>query len=94
MGDPNEPPPNDRPPSPSPMPPLALPPILVELPNIETRSSRGLLDVPDSRLAAAGVDDRTSVAASPDGWPSVDGASSKSKRFSACWPATTVCSAF
>jgi hypothetical protein len=42
-------------------------PIDALLPNIETRSSRGLEEVPDSRLAAAGVCARTSVAARPDG---------------------------
>jgi hypothetical protein len=47
-------------------------------PNMETRSSRGLLDVPASRLAAAGVFDNISVAANPEGCPSAEGASSKS----------------
>ena len=37
------------------------------LPKMETRSSSGLLDVPASRFAAAGVDARTVVAARPDG---------------------------
>ena len=47
-------------------------------PKIDTRSSRGLLDVPARRLAAAGVCDSTSVAARPLGCPSRAGASSKS----------------
>jgi hypothetical protein len=45
-------------------------------PKIDTRSSRGLLDVPARRLAAAGVCDSTSVAARPLGCPSRAGASS------------------
>jgi len=36
-------------------------------PKIETRSSKGLLDVPARRFAAAGVCDNTCVAAKPDG---------------------------
>ena len=69
-----------------------LPPTPI-LPKIDTRSSNGLVEVPASKFAAAGVDVRV-VAARPDGWPSSAGASSKSSRFSACWPATSVCSAF
>ena len=38
-------------------------------PKIDTRSSSGLLDVPASRFAAAGVSVSV-VAAKPDGWPS------------------------
>ena len=53
-------------------------------PNIETRSSNGLLDVPDSRFAAAGVAARAAVAAMPDGCCSSDVGSSKLSRFSAC----------
>jgi hypothetical protein len=49
-------------------------------PNIDTRSSSGLLDIPDMRLAAAGVCVSTSVAARPDGCPSIDGSSPKSLR--------------
>jgi hypothetical protein len=62
-------------------------------PKIETRSSRGLVDVPEIMLAAAGREN-ISVAAKPDGCPFVAGSSSKSRRFSACWPAATVCRAF
>jgi len=80
--------PNDRPPRPpSPIPLSTPPPLIPEPPippNIDTRSSSGLLDVPARRLAAAGVEDKTSVAPSSEGCPSGDGASSKSKRFSAC----------
>jgi len=47
-------------------------------PKMDTKSSRGLLDVPASRFAAAGVFARTSVAAKPDGWPSNPVESSKS----------------
>ena len=60
------------------------------LPKMETRSSSGLLDVPASRFAAAGVEARTVVAASPDGCCSPATSSSKSSRFSACCPAATV----
>ena len=52
-------------------------------PNIDTRSSKGFVEVPASKFAAAGVDVSV-VAASPDGWLSSAGASSKSRRFSAC----------
>jgi hypothetical protein len=82
------PPPNDSPPI-DPIPPPAPPP-----PNMDTKSSNGLLELPARRLAAAGVDDNTCVAARPESWSSVAGASSKSSRFSACWPAATVWSAF
>lgn len=64
--------PNDRPPSSSPPIPMPPPPPPT-FPNIETRSSNGLLEVPESKLAAAGVVERTCVAASPDGCPSVAG---------------------
>ena len=40
------------------------------LPKMETRSSSGLLDVPASRFAAAGVCEKMVVAARPEGWPS------------------------
>lgn len=51
-------------------------------PNIETRSSKGLLDV--STFWTPGVF-ATTAAASPVGaLPSIAGASSKSRRFSAC----------
>jgi hypothetical protein len=65
-------------------------------PKIDTRSSRGLLEVPDSKLAAAVCEagGSTVVAASPEGAPSSAGVSSKSRRFSDCWPAATVCNAF
>lgn len=90
IADPKPPPPNDKPPREF----CAVPPAGAPPPKIETRSSNGLLDVPERRLAAAGVDDKTSVAARPEGWPFIAGASSKSSRFSACCPATTVCNAF
>lgn len=61
-------------------------------PNIDTKSSRGLLDVPANR--AAGALSCTCVAAKPNGWPALSETSSKSRRFSACCPATTVCRAF
>lgn len=54
------------------------------LPNIDTRSSSGLLDVPERRFAAAGVDASTAVAAIPEGCCSSDVGSSKLSRFSAC----------
>jgi hypothetical protein len=60
------------------------------LPNIETRSSRGLLDVPDNKFAAAGVAARAAVAAIPDGCCSSEVGSSKLSKFSACCPMTTV----
>lgn len=63
-------------------------------PKMDTRSSSGLLDVPASRFAAAGVDASTVVAARPDGWPPSGASSEKSSRFSACCPAATVCRAF
>jgi hypothetical protein len=47
-------------------------------PNIDTRSSSGLVDVPARRLAAAGVRERASVAARPEGTPFSAGTSSKS----------------
>lgn len=50
------------------------------VPNIETNSSRGFIEVPERRLAAAGIWDRTCVAASPDGCPSIFVESSKSLR--------------
>jgi hypothetical protein len=62
-------------------------------PKIETRSSSGFVEVPEIKLAAAGLE-KISVAAKPDGRPSVAGSSSKSSRFSACRPAATVCNAF
>ena len=69
-------------------------PSKLALPNIETRSSSGLLDVPASKFAAAGVDANTVVAARPDGfcWPAsgLSSTSSKSSRFSARLPAATV----
>jgi hypothetical protein len=49
-------------------------------PKIDTRSSSGLLDMPDIKLAAAGVRVSTSVAASPDGCPSTARSSPKSLR--------------
>ena len=58
------------------------------LPNIETRSSSGFVDVPDRIFFAAGSCS-TCVATSPVG-PSCAGSSSKSGRFSAAWPAATV----
>lgn len=70
---------------------------MLALPKIDTRSSRGLLDVPASNFAAAGVDAKTVVAASPDGCCKLASGlsiSSKSRRFSACRPAATVSSAF
>lgn len=60
------------------------------LPKIDTRSSSGFAEVPDRKFAAAGVDGRICVAASPEGCPSCALLSPKSSRFSACWPATTV----
>lgn len=87
--------------APKPNPPSGLPfagaagvALRLALPKMETRSSSGLLDVPESRLAAAGVEVSTVVAARPEGWPSLVGSSEKSSKFSACWPAATVCSAF
>lgn len=74
---------------PPPPTPLALIP-----PNIETRSSSGFVEVPDSKLAAAVDEGKICVAARPEGCPSWVGPSSKSSRFSACWPATTVWRAF
>lgn len=56
-------------------------------PKIETRSSRGLLECPERRLAAAGVfATENDVAARPEGCvaPSGDVGSSKLRRFSAC----------
>jgi hypothetical protein len=72
---------------PSPIPPkpkLAIPNVvcgvgagLAGAPNIDTRSSSGLVDVPARRLAAAGVRESASVAARPEG-PFSAGTSSKS----------------
>jgi hypothetical protein len=62
-----------------------------ELPNIDTRSSSGLADVPDRMFFAAGCCS-TCVAASPVG-SSDAGSSSKSSRFSDACPAATVWSA-
>ena len=56
------------------------------LPKIDTRSSSGLLECPESRLAAAGVlATAKDVAARPEGCDSSgDAGSSKLRRFSAC----------
>ena len=63
------------PPPPKPNPAGAPPPV----PKIDTRSSSGFVDVPESKLAAAGVWEKTSVAARPEGCcPSIAGVSSKS----------------
>ena len=50
------------------------------LPKINTKSSKGLVDVPANKPAAAGVCAKTCVAANPDGCPSVPVESSKSLR--------------
>lgn len=63
----------DAAPNPPPPPPVPF------VPKMDTRSSNGLLDVPERRLAAAGVCERTSVAARPEGWPFVVDISSSSK---------------
>jgi hypothetical protein len=77
---------------------------MLAAPKMLTRSSNGFVDVPLSRLFAAVwlVDGSVAaVAASParpamlpSGPPFVAGSSSKSSKFSACCPATTVWSAF
>ena len=84
-GDPAPLPPNESPPKSSIVPcdeatglVSVLPASDGPLPNIETKSSRGLLEVPARRFAAAGVCEKTSVAARPEGCPLDAGASSKS----------------
>ena len=59
----------DMPTNGDPFDPLAIPPPPPSPapPNIDTRSSSGLLEVPASRFAAAGVEVRV-VAARPEGW--------------------------
>lgn len=56
-------------------------------PNIDTKSSNGLLLA--RTLAAAGLFAIAAPMPPSEGWPSIAGASSKSRRFSDCWPATT-----
>ena len=71
---------------------MGAPPARVEEPKIETRSSRGLEDV--WKFLPAGVAAMDSVvAARPTGALS-SSPSPKSSKFSACWPATSVCRAF
>lgn len=56
-------------------------------PKIDTRSSNGLLLV--RTFAAAGLFAIAAPMPPSEGWPSIAGASSKSRRFSDCCPATT-----
>jgi hypothetical protein len=80
---------------------------MLAAPKMLTRSSSGFVDVPLRRLFAAAVCDvdgwLAAVAASParpemlESTPPVEdeeGSSSKSRRFSVCWPATRVSMAF
>ena len=60
-------------------------PLNPTLPNIDTRSSRGLAEVPEIKDAAAGVFAKSAVAAKPTGaLREAESESSKSSRFSAC----------